>query len=358
MNRVKFFFGITFALALAACSSKDANPVAPEPEPDPGYDFSPILTDFADKTVIPTYKDLSDKASELLTAVQNLRANPSPATLSTARAKWVASRSPWEKSEGFLFGPVDFNGFDPALDTWPVNRADLEAVLSSDTPLTKSSVDNLDNTLKGFHTIEFLLFDQGGVKTIADFTPRQYDYLIATAELLKDAAVSLHTSWIASGENFRAQVVNAGAGSNTYTTQKAAVQEMINGMVGIADEVGNGKIADPFTERDTRLVESQFSFNSLLDFQDNIRSIQNVYMGGYNVEAVGLDEFVNGKAPALDQRFQTEIQTAIAEIGKISFPFRDALTTDGPQITAAQQAIATVQQTLERDILPLVLAEQ
>ncbi len=356
MKYVKPLLGIILAFSLAACSSKGASPVAPEPEP--GYDFAPILIDFADKTVIPTYKDLATVATELLTAVQNLKTNPSAATLATARAKWVASRSPWEKSEGFLFGPVDFSGFDPALDSWPVNRTDLEGVLGSGDPLTKTSVNNLANELKGFHTIEFLLFDEGGTKTINDFTPRQYDYLIAATELLKDVATSLHTSWIASGGNFRAQVVNAGAGSNTYTTQKAAVQEMVNGMIGIADEVGNGKIADPFTEKDTRLVESQFSFNSLLDFQDNIRSIQNVYTGGYNVEAVGLDEFVKSKDPALDQRLQSEIQAAITEIGKISFPFRDALAAHGAQITAAQRAIATVQQTLEGDILPLVLAEQ
>ncbi len=358
MKRIKPLLGIILVFSLAACSSEGENPVAPEPEPDPGYDFSPILTDFADKTVIPTYKDLAAVSTELLTAVQNLKTNPSAATLGTARAKWVASRTPWEKSEGFLFGPVDYSGYDPALDSWPVNRTDLEGVLGSSDPLSKTSVNNLANELKGFHTIEFLLFDEGGSKTIDDFTPRQYDYLIAATELLKDAAVSLHTSWIASGENFRAQVVNAGAGSSTYTTQKAAVQEMVNGMIGIADEVGNGKIADPFTEQDTRLVESQFSFNSLLDFQDNMRSIQNVYLGGYNVEAMGLDEFIKSKNSALDQRFKAEIQAAITEIGKISFPFRDALATDAAQITAAQQAIATVQQTLEGDIMSLVLAEQ
>lgn len=353
----RILLSFMLAFSLAACSDKDENPVAPEPEPDPGFDFSSILTDFADKTVIPIYKDLADKTSDLLVAVNNLRASPSPATLSTARAAWVASRQPWERSEAFLFGPVDFKGYDPALDSWPVNRADLEAVLSSGDALTKTSVNNLENTLKGFHTVEFLLYDDGGSKTISDFTTRQFDYLIAATELLDDAANAMYTDWSASGGNFRDQVVDAGAGSNTYTTQKAAVQEIINGMVGIADEVGNGKIADPFNEQDTRLVESQFSFNSLLDFQNNIRGIWHVYTGGYNVQAVGLDYFVRSRNASLDQRLKDEIETAIGEIGKISFPFRDALGTDAAQITAAQQAIAKVQATLEGDVLRLVNAE-
>ena len=357
MKFTRFLLSFMLAFSLAACSDKDENPVAPEPEPDPGFDFSSILTDFADKTVIPIYKDLADKTSDLLVAVNNLRTNPSPATLSTARAAWVASRQPWERSEAFLFGPVDFKGYDPALDSWPVNRADLEAVLSSGDALTKTSVNNLENTLKGFHTVEFLLYDDGGSKAVSDFTTRQFDYLIAATELLDDAANAMYTDWSASGGNFRDQVVDAGAGSNTYTTQKAAVQEMINGMVGIADEVGNGKIADPFNEQDTRLVESQFSFNSLLDFQNNIRGIWHVYTGGYNVQAVGLDYFVRSRNASLDQRLKDEIETAIGEIGKISFPFRDALGTDAAQITAAQQAIAKVQATLEGDVLRLVNAE-
>ena len=324
---------------------------------DTSFDFSGILTDFADFTVIPTYGDMDAKSGELLTAVRNLRTSPSAASLATARAAWQATRVPWEASEGFLFGPVDFDGFDPALDTWPVNRTDLESVLSSDTALSTTSVNALDNTLKGFHTIEFLLYDEGGAKTAADFTDRQFDYLIASAELLRIAAEDLHLSWTTGGGNFRSKVVTAGSGSTVYPSQKAAIQEIVNAMIGICDEVANGKIADPFTEQDTRLVESQFSFNSLLDFQNNVRSVQNVYEGGYIVEARGLDVFVANRNATLDTRLKTEIQTAITEIGRISFPFRDAIFSDAAQIQTAQAAVATIQATLEGDVLSLVLSE-
>ena len=67
--------------------------------------------------------------------------------------------------------------------------------------------------------------------------------------------------------------------STIYKSQKDAMQEMVNGMIVIADEVANGKISDPFNEKDTTLVESQFSFNSISDFQDNIRGIQNALHG-------------------------------------------------------------------------------
>ena len=75
-------------------------------------------------------------------AVAALRENPGDATLGAACEAWIAARLPWEASEGFLFGPVDFNGYDPALDTWPVNRTDLEGVIALRN-------DALDRRLKG-----------------------------------------------------------------------------------------------------------------------------------------------------------------------------------------------------------------
>ena len=319
------------------------------------FDATTTLSDFANKVVLATYTDLDNKAGELLTAVKALEGDATQANLKQAQAAWKAARKPWEQSESFLFGPVDTQGLDPALDSWPVNKVDLDAVLASEQVLTSASIDALEDTLKGFHTIEYLLFREGDQRKAADITPRELEYLTATTENLNAKTGQLRNAWEASGENYASEVANAGTSSTIYKSQKDAMQEMVNGMIVIADEVANGKISDPFNERDTTLVESQFSFNSITDFQDNIRGIQNVYMGKFAADGQGLNDFVKGKNGDLDTRFQTEVQTAIDTIGAIPDPFRDSITAQRSAVQAAIDVVGTVQQTLEEDILKLVL---
>ena len=344
--RMKAILCVFSLFLVAGCGDDSDEPTGPA---EAEFDFGPILNNFTDNVVIATYADLDERAGELLAAIEALRSDTTPENLSAARNAWVATRIPWEASEGFLFGPVDFNGYDPALDSWPVNRTDLDGVLASDNDLTTAYVNSLDGTLKGFHTIEYLLFDEGGSKTAADFTEREFAYLIATTQDLKATTEALHTSWISSGGNFGQKVRNAGSGSDAYPSAQSAVQEMVGGMIGICDEVANGKIADPFVEQDTRLVESQFSFNSIADFQNNLRSVLHVYTGDYAGSGAGLDEFIRQADADLDQRLKEEIQTAINEIGRIQYPFRDAIASDRDQIEKAQAAVAKVQQTLEEE---------
>lgn len=332
--------------SLTGCGSDDDNDTVRASGED-AFDASITLNDFANKVVLATYTDLDNKAGDLLTAVKALAADTNQANLGQAQAAWKAARTPWEQSEAFLFGPVDTQGLDPALDSWPVNKVDLDGVLGSGQELTEASIDALEDTLKGFHTIEYLLFRDGDQRKAEDITPRELEYLIATTENLKAKTAQLASAWAPSGENYAGEVAGAGATSTIYKSQKDAMQEMVNGMIVIADEVANGKISDPFNEKDTTLVESQFSFNSIADFQDNIRGIQNVYNG--------LSEFVNGADADLDARFKTEVQTAIDTIGAIPNPFRDSITGNRDAIQAAIEAVSTVQTTLENDILKLVL---
>ena len=322
------------------------------------FEAGTMLNDFANTVVLATYTELDKKAGELLAAVKTLEADTSQANLGKAQQAWKATRKPWEQSESFLFGPVDTQGLDPALDSWPVDHVNLQSVLDSDDALTVDFVSGLEDTQKGFHTIEFLLFRDGDQRKASDITERELAYLVSTTENLKESTAQLRLAWAPDGENFSSIVAQAGAGSAVYPSQSAAVQEMVNGMITIADEVANGKISDPYNESDTTLVESQFSFNSISDFQDNIRGIQNVYMGKYITDGQGLNEFVNGKDADLDARFQQEVQAAIDAIGAIPDPFRDSITANRGAVQSAIDAVSKVQQTLEQDILPLVQSSE
>ena len=322
------------------------------------FDASTMLNDFANTVVLATYIDLDNKAGELLAAVKALKTDTSQANLEKAQQAWIATRKPWEQSEAFLFGPVDTQGLDPALDSWPVDHVNLQSVLDSGDTLTVDFVSGLEDTQKGFHTIEFLLFRDGNQRKASDITARELEYLVSTTENLKASTAQLRLAWAPEGENFSSAVAQAGTGSAIYPSQSSAVQEMVNGMIVIADEVANGKISDPYNESDTTLVESQFSFNSISDFQDNIRGIQNVYMGKFMTDGQGLNDFVNSHDPDLDARFQQEVQAAIDAIGAIPDPFRDSITANRGAVQAAIDAVSKVQRTLEQDILPLVQSSE
>ena len=352
-----FCFLLLVSAFVVGCGSDDETDELNDSQ-DAAFDASTMLNDFANTVVLATYTDLDNKAGELLAAVKALETDTSQANLVKAQQAWIATRIPWEQSEAFLFGPVDTQGLDPALDSWPVDHVNLQSVLDSNDVLTVDFVSGLEDTQKGFHTIEFLLFRDGNQRKASDITERELEYLVSTTENLKTSTSQLRLAWAPEGENFSSAVAQAGIGSAIYPSQSAAVQEMVNGMITIADEVANGKISDPYNESNTTLVESQFSFNSISDFQDNIRGIQNVYMGKFANDGQGLNEFIKIHDPDLDARFQQEVQAAIDAIGAIPDPFRDSITANRGAVQAAIDAVSKVQLTLEQDILPLVQSSE
>jgi uncharacterized iron-regulated protein len=332
-----------------ACSDDDPTQVA-----TPGAEYSRTLAAYSEKVVVDTYEDLADKTNALNAAAVAFAAEPAnQARLDAAAAAWVAAREPWEASEAFLFGPAAFLSLDPSIDSWPVDRQQLNGVLASGFQLTPEFIaEGLGPALRGFHTIEYLLFRDGAARSTAEVTHREREYLVAATQVLADDTAHLRHEWTG---GFASEFANAGNSGSRYLTQGDALLEMIEGMIAIADEVANGKIADPFDQQDVELVESQFSWNSLTDFQNNIRSIWNAYTGGYHLgqDGAGLDEIVLERDAALDTRLKTEIQEAITAIAAIPAPFRNNLDKS-VEIVAAQQAINKIRDTLELDLKPVV----
>ena len=335
-------------LSISSCKKDDP------PAPTPTVSYLNNISDIGTNVITVTYQDLANKASILYSEAVNLQSNQTAVNLDITRNAWRDTRAPWEMSEGFLFGPVDTKGIDPAIDSWPVNKVDLDNVLASNDQLTEAYIDALIGELKGFHTIEYLLWGETGNKQINNFTAREFEYLLSVTENLKNKTQELYDSWASSGDNFIVNLTSAGTSSSIYTSEKGALEELVNGMIGIADEVGNGKINDPFSQQDLLLEESQFSHNSKNDFANNIRSISNVYNGVYNISGLGLYHIIYDENPSLADRINTEINDAITSIDNIPGTFSDAVFNNHSHVTDAINKVGTVQTTLESDLLPFI----
>ena len=316
------------------------------------------ITNTVDNVIIPTYKSLDEKAGELVSALGTLNNARTQENLEAARSAWRATRIPWEQSEGFLFGPVDQQAIDPAMDSWPVNVEDLNAVLNSSDDITKSYLDALEGTVKGFHTIEWLIFGIDGNKQVADLTDRQFQYLHACAQSLKGATSQLYTAWKSDGGNFGAIVKTAGqSGNGTYVSQKAVLQEFKDGILLIADEVGNGKIDEPFSTENLLFEESRFSANSKADFADNMRSVQNIYQGGINgASGSGLSTLVKSKNSALDVELKAAIADAISAIENIPGTFSDAVFNNKSAVSNAQVKVRALEDLVRGKLEPFILS--
>ncbi len=312
-----------------------------------------VIQNYAGNVIYNTYRDLADRAANLNNAIINFRFDKNENNLAVAQQHWVNTRRPWEQSEAFLFGPVDTEGLDPAMDSWPVNAVDLQNLLDSDTTLTVGAAGAFNDDLKGFHVLEFLLYGRDGKKMSTDFTERELEYLGAIAEVLMNDTERLAQDWSPNDGNFLAKFAQAGNGSTVYTSEKAALQEMIEGMIGIAGELASVKLEDPTRLRDATLVESQFSFNSRADFMDNVRAIRNAYTGNYLLsEGPGLNTLVKSINPELDTKINNQIEAAVMAIDAIPQPFAESILTSPEDVQTAIKAVNALLVTLSNELLP------
>lgn len=341
-------------LCLLAASS--LLPACQKDDPTPGAtDVTAELDAIGQTVILGTYQQLDDKAGALVERLSALETSPGSPNLDAARQAWRDARLPWEQAEGFLFGPVDQQGIDPAIDSWPVNQVDLDNVLNSGSALTKEYIDAQEGTVKGFHTIEYLIFGATGAKTVGDFTPREFEYLRACAQSLKGETAKLVQAWSPAGGDFLKNIRQAGTAASIYPSQKAALQEVVNGMVTIADEVANGKINDPFTQQNVTLEESRFSANSKADFADNIRSIRNIYFGTTNgTIGQSLSQLAASRQPALDTKVKEQLQAAILAIENIPGTFTTAIFDAPGAVQDAQNKVRLLQETLQGEVLNFV----
>lgn len=320
-----------------------------------------VLTTLVNNVIVPTYTDLADDVEDLEKTLNGLTvSNITQSQINKACDDFKDARENWERSEAFLMGAASDFDVDPTIDSWPLNRALLLNYFNNG--MNDEMLE--DATILGFHALEFILFRNGQPRKVAElqtndtyknFTgvsgAKELAYAQTICKLLKERCFQLQVAWegetaknasrmaavkaagleyktengLSYGENLTSAGVNA---KSTFPTLKAAIAQVLSddegSCVAIATEVGTAKIANPFSAGDISYVESPYSYNSITDFQDNIRSIRNVWYGSTNGTAASNSFsgfFTSVGQSATNTSVVNAFQNAITRIGQMPSPF-------------------------------------
>jgi uncharacterized iron-regulated protein len=375
-------------MVFTACSSSDDKKKDdPQPTPSPSSEvtildaeYDAIINQYVDNVVMPTYSDLKEKNSDLYLSVVDFGNAPSDAKFQAICDAWLAAREPWEQSEAFLFGPVADFGLDPNMDSWPLDQEAIVNTLKSQqwNDMTWSGDYDEDDeaiaaaqNVRGFHTLEFLAFRDGKARTLtdqaasdnaADYVYNETNatawaqYMRNTAQLLVDDVTLLCNEW----EDSYANEFKKHNGGD-FTSGLSCIEQLIDGCIDIAGEVGGAKIGEPYdlymSGKKTEAlyaVESWYSWHSRDDYTNNIYSIRNAYYGSRDgsIHNNSLSKLVAKYDQELDQKVKQAIDRAAKNIQAIPQPFRNNINSIEAQ--NAMEACAELAEVLENDLKPFL----
>lgn len=357
-----------FTLPFVSCSDNSDEPDNKKDETSEKELILKAATEaYVDNTVLPTYQAMADAAvtmRDLCHIIQDKHADGTldESDIEAAGNAWKLARKNWELSEAFLYGPAANHNIDPHIDSWPLDKAAMDNLL---TQIRNGNNWSLENNggygLIGFHSVEYMLFqlsedENTSLVHSTDYTPEELEYLVAVADDLCQQCVCLEACWAGTDnisalkqeileeaeldydEEYGWEMKNAGKAGSRFKTYQEAAEEIIQGCIDIADEVGNTKIGRPHigsSLEDKNYIESPYSLNSIEDFADNIRSVRNAYLGSRSGDA-SVSDYVKSVNASADAEVREAIENAITAIEKIPEPF--AKNASGSLSEAAMQA--------------------
>ena len=217
---MKTFLKFPFCLAIGAMMGVSMTSCSENDEPVDGAELSAqekalkeVVADFADKTVILSYQGMADAAMNLHSLCIDIRTKKQAGTLTTADVAaaceaWKLARDYWEKSEAWLFGPAGDYNVDPHIDSWPLDKTGMDALLNNPAQMTQMDDEGnyvgnyLGYALQGFHAIEYLLFEltntnaSGNATASSTCVPHNLNYTIEELNYLVGLAGDLRNQCI------------------------------------------------------------------------------------------------------------------------------------------------------------------
>ena len=311
-----------------------------------------VAKNYVQAVVYPTYQALASNARTLYSAAQALYKSAEAGTMTQSQIDAACeafkdTRREWERSEAFLFGSATDNQLDPHIDSWPLDRDELEKALKnekliagfkSENPAKFVSEHNTEfQSVLGFHGMEFVLFRNGAHRTVEALKANDTDegvtsvrgidelaFLQAVAADVRNITALLEFTWMGSAASNETKAILSGEGSYVFSKlrynglasngtmcfgqnllspssttgyqswQGTMNQIFVGGCSNICAEVADQKLGQAYrvatgqgstTEDSKDYIESPYSHRSFIDYQDNIYSIKNSLYGTRDINA-------------------------------------------------------------------------
>ncbi|WP_196889917.1 imelysin family protein [Aureivirga sp. CE67] len=346
-NIIRVSLAAMLMTAAIGCSSDDDNSSKTVTQEE-------VVVNYAD-VVFKNYTDSHTKAKELRVALEAFTANPSEATLETAKQAWLDSRVPYGQTEAFRFaeGPIDDeDGPEGLLNAWPLDEEYIDNIIATTDDLSKSYLEGLNevggeaNISIGYHAIEYLLWGKDdtapsmkipGQRAYTDFVgdgateTRRRAYLNICAELIVDHLQLMLDEW-----------KDGGAYRTTFIAmdKDKAIDNVIASIAELSkSELAGERMQVALTNHDQEDEHSCFSDNTHNDIILNYQGIKNVFYGNYEgINGGSLYDLLNQKNPTLASEIQTLISETDTAVEAISNPFDYAISSEAPTENAKVQA--------------------
>lgn len=348
-----------------------------------GGETSPLLPDNGAEVVrnyaaivSASYEDSLVSAQALDAALQQLVDSPSQASHDAAKQAWLGSREPYLQTEVYRFydGPIDEpdNGPEGRLNAWPLDEFHIDYVEGAEGAsagiVNDLSVEIGAETLSGlnenpgekdialgYHAIEFLLWGQDtdpqgpGDRPFTDYATgpeataanqaRRGQYLMTVSELLVGDLQYLADAWAPGGDNYRADFESAGA--------QDALGRILSGMIILTGfETGQERLQAALLDRNQEEEHSCFSDNTHRDMIQDVRGIQNVWLGAYTrldgsrVQGLGVRDLVAQTDAALASSVSAAMTTSLVAAEALDGRrFDQEILADNPEGNARVEAL-------------------
>jgi predicted lipoprotein len=327
-----------------------------------------VVQHLASEVIVPTLEDLEQASEQLSNRCDELHSAPSAESLSVAQQAWRDARAYWKRTAAYGFGPAMDLRTETEIDQFPVDPMLIEMAISGqqdaeDGGVGVSYIDELGANRRGFHALEYLLFNEQGDAVALERlgadpeATRRLQFLKALAQHLELQVLELRTAWTDGRSNYLDVFTDPGDDNDEYPTVKKVVDTLVNECVFLSEVIADTRLGKPMGvanagQPQPELEESPLSDNSLQDVADSLESIRDVYLGTRNGRVgQGITALVQQRSPATDRRVRSALDDAFDAVADVPHPFSEAIVVHRQAVERAYDAVKTLKRVLGTEVV-------